>query len=318
MFANAWSLLKQTFNEWSEDGAPRLGAALAYYSIFSLGPLLIIAIGVASFFFDGGAVQQQIMGQIRSLVGDQGAQAIEAMLTGASTGSQSLVATVIGFVILLFGALSVVVQLKDALNIIWNVERTPVSGIWGYVRTYGLSLAAVLGLGFLLTISLISSAFIAGMGQTFASGFSEAALHTVTFVANFLILTLLFAMMFKYLPETDVGWRDVWIGAALTALLFNLGKFLIALYLGKQGLESTYGAASSIVLILVWIYYSAQIVFFGAEFTQVYARRFGSLRAATPQPSENVSGIEGVSADAGSLSFAVAAGMVLGALLARE
>ena len=317
MFANAWSLLKQTFNEWSEDGAPRLGAALAYYSIFSLGPLLIIAIGVASLFFDGGAVQQQIMGQIRSLVGDQGAQAIEAMLAGASTGSQSLVATVIGFVILLFGALSVVVQLKDALNIIWNVERTPVSGVWGYLRTYVLSLGAVLGLGFLLTISLVSSAFIAGMGQAFGSGLSEAALHAVNFLLNFLVLTLLFAMMFKYLPDTDVGWRDVWIGAALTALLFNLGKFLIALYLGKQGLESTYGAASSIVLILVWIYYSAQIVFFGAEFTQVYARRFGSLRAVARPRSDDTSGMEGVSADAGSLSFAVAAGMVLGALLAR-
>jgi membrane protein len=317
MFANAWSLLKQTFNEWSEDGAPRLGAALAYYSIFSLGPLLIIAIGVASLFFEGGAVQQQIMGQIRSLVGDQGAQAIEAMLAGASTGSQSLVATVIGFVILLFGALSVVVQLKDALNIIWNVERTPVSGIWGYVRTYGLSLAAILGLGFLLTISLISSAVISGMGQAFGSGFGEAALQAINFALNFLVLTLLFAMMFKYLPDTDVGWRDVWIGAALTALLFNLGRFLIALYLGKQGLESTYGAASSIVLILVWIYYSAQIVFFGAEFTQVYARRYGSLRAVIPQRPDDVSSLEGVSADAGSLSFAVAAGMVIGALLAR-
>ena len=318
MFANAWSLIRETFSEWSEDGAPRLGAALAYYSIFSLGPLLIIAIGVASLFFDGGAAQQQIMGQIRSLVGEQGAQAIEAMLASASKGSQSFIATAIGLALLLFGALSVVVQLKDALNIIWKVDRTPISGIWGYVRTYGLSLAAILGLGFLLTISLISSAFIAGMGQTFASGFSEAALHAVTFVANFLILTLLFAMMFKYLPDTSIEWRDVWLGAALTALLFNLGKFLIALYLGKQGLESTYGAASSIVLILVWIYYSAQIVFFGAEFTQVYARRFGSLRAIAPRRSATMSDMEGVSADAGSLSFAVAAGMVLGALLARE
>lgn len=318
MFSNAWSLIRQTFNEWSEDGAPRLGAALAYYSIFSLGPLLIIAIGVASLFFDGGSVQQQIMGQIRSLVGEQGAQAIEAMLASASKGSSSIIATIIGFVVLLFGALSVVVQLKDALNIIWNVERPPVSGVWGYIRTYGLSMAAILGLGFLLTISMISSAFIAGMGQALGSGLSEAALHAVNFVVNFLVLTLLFAMMFKYLPDTSIGWRDVWIGAMLTALLFNLGRFLIGFYLGKQGLESTYGAASSIVLILVWIYYSAQIVFFGAEFTQVYARRFGSLRAVAVSRSDERSGMEGVSADAGRLSFAVAAGMVLGALLARE
>lgn len=316
MLANAWSLIRQTFSEWSQDGAPRLGAALAYYSIFSLGPLLIIAIAVASVFFDGGFVQQQIMGQIRGLVGEQGAQAIEAMLAGASTGNKSLAATAIGVVLLLFGALSVVVQLKDALNIIWNVESAPVSGIWGYVRTYGLSLAAILGLGFMLAISLLSSAVIAGMGQHFASGASEAGLHAVNFAANFLVLTLLFAMMFKYLPDIDIGWRDVWIGAALTALLFNLGKLLIAIYLGKQGLESTYGAASSIVLILVWIYYSAQIVFFGAEFTQVYARRFGSLRAVAQLPEEK-SGVDGVSADAGALSFAIAAGMVLGAMLAR-
>ena len=155
------------------------------------------------------------------------------------------------------------------------------------------------------------------MGQAFASGLSEAVLHAVNFAVNFLVLTLLFAMMFKYLPDTSIGWRDVWIGAALTALLFNLGKFLIAIYLSKQGLESTYGAASSIVLILVWIYYSAQIVFLGAEFTQVYARRFGSLRAVARQ-SDDRPEMDSISADAGSLSFAIAAGMVLGALLARE
>ena len=318
MLANAWFLIRQTFNEWSEDGAPRLGAALAYYSIFSLGPLLIIAIAVASLFFDGGSAQQQIMGQIRSLVGDQGAQAIEPMLAGTSTGSQSIVATVLGVVILLFGALSVVVQLKDALNIIWNVDRTPISGIWGYVRTYALSLAAVLGLGFLLTISLLSSAVIAGMGQTFASGLNEATLHAVNFVVNFFVLTLLFAMMFKYLPDITIAWRDVWIGAALTALLFNLGRFLIALYLGKQGLESTYGAASSIVLILVWIYYSAQIVFFGAEFTQVYARRFGSHRSVEGDHLDDSSETDANLTRAASFSFAIAGGMMLGALLARS
>jgi membrane protein len=316
MLANAWWLLKQTFSDWSKHGAPRLGAALAYYSIFSLGPLLIIAIGVASLFFEGGGVQQQVIGQIRSLVGDQGAQAIEAMLAGSAKGNQPLIATVIGLVALLFGALSVVVQLKDALNIIWEVDSTPQSGVWAYIRTYALSLGAILGLGFLLTISLLSSALIAGMGQSFGSGLGEAGLHAANFVVNFVVLTLLFALMFKYLPDRTIAWGDVWLGGALTALLFNLGKFLIALYLGKQGLESTYGAASSIVLLLVWIYYSAQIVFFGAEFSQVYARRFGSLSNAVP----HTDGLEAdrVSANAGSLSFAVAAGMVLGALLARE
>src|SRR5215213_7252195 len=179
MLANIWWLLKQTFSEWSDDGAPRLGAALAYYSIFSLGPLLIIAIGVASLFFEAGAVQQQVMGQIKGLVGDQGGQAIEAMLAGSSKGNQPLLATVIGLLVLVFGALSVVVQLKDALNIIWDVDRTPLSGVWGYIRTYSLSLAGILGLGFLLTISMLSSAFIAAMGQNLGSGLTESALHLV-------------------------------------------------------------------------------------------------------------------------------------------
>jgi len=317
MLANIWSLLKQTFSEWSDDGAPRLGAALAYYSIFSLGPLLIIAIGVASLFFEAGAVQQQVMGQIKGLVGDQGGQAIEAMLAGSSKGNQPLLATVIGLLVLVFGALSVVVQLKDALNIIWDVDRTPLSGVWGYIRTYSLSLAGILGLGFLLTISMLSSAFIAAMGQNLGSGLTEGALHLVNLAVNFFVLTLLFALMFKYLPDRAIAWGDVWFGAALTALLFNLGKFLIALYLGKQGLESTYGAASSIVLLLVWIYYSAQIVFFGAEFSQVYARRFGSLSKIAQRPDDRLEAGK-LSANAGSLSFAVAAGMVLGALLARE
>lgn len=316
MFAAAWSLIRQTFSEWSEDGAPRLGAALAYYSIFSLGPLLIIAIAVASLFFDGGAVQQQVMTQFRDLVGDPAAKTIESILASANTGSQSLIATITGLGVLIFGALSVVIQLKDALNIIWDVDAPPVSGVWGYVRSYALSLGAVLGLGFLLTISLLSSAVIAGMGQFLASGLTETALHAANFIANFLMLTLLFALMFKFLPDIDVAWKDVWLGAALTAVLFNIGKTAIALYLAKQGVESTYGAASSLVLLLVWIYYSAQIVFFGAEFTQVYSRRYGSQSALPqfPPASEATSGL----AAASSVSFAIAAGLVIGAMLARQ
>jgi membrane protein len=278
MLANLWSLLSEAFNEWLEDGAPRLGAALAYYSVFSLGPLLIIAIAVASLFYDGGAVQNQVMAQIRSLVGEHGAQAIAAMLAGSSTGNRSLIATVVGLAVLIFGALSVVVQLKDALNIIWDVDKPPLAGTWGYVRTYALSLAAVLAIGFLLTISLMSSALIAAFGQVLGSGLTETVLYGVDLALNFLLLTLLFAMMFKYLPDIEISWQDVWIGAAVTAVLFNIGRFLIGVYLGYQGMESTYGAAASVVLILVWIYYSAQIVFFGAELTEVYARNYGSHR----------------------------------------
>src|SRR5688572_32533228 len=238
----------RSFNEWLEDGAPRLGAALAYYSVFSLGPLLIIAIAVASLFFDGGAVQGQVMAQIRSLVGEQGAQAIATMLAGSSTGGRSLIATVVGLAVLIFGALSVVVQLKDALNIIWDVDKPPLAGVWGYVRTYALSLAAVLAIGFLLTISLMSSALIAAFGQVLGSGLTETVLYGVDLALNFLLLTLLFAMMFKYLPDIEISWHDVWIGAAVTAVLFNIGRFLIGVYLGYQGMESTYGAAASVVL----------------------------------------------------------------------
>lgn len=276
MLATAWSLLRQTVSEWSEDGAPRLGAALAYYSVFSIGPLLLIAIGVASVVFDSAQVEGQVLDQAGRLVGAKGADAVKAMVANASIGNQSLFGTLIGIGLLLFGAIAVVVQLKDALNIIWDVEETLSSGIWSYVRKYVISLGAVLGFGFLLTVSLVTTAVLSSASNIWGPWVPEGMLTLVDFIVNFGVLTLLFAMMFKWLPDTEIAWRDVWIGAALTSLLFILGKFLIAFYVGRQGLESTFGAASSIVLVLIWIYYSAQIVFFGAEFTQVYARQRGS------------------------------------------
>lgn len=276
MFSEFWFLLRQTFSEWSEDGAPRLGAALAYYSVFSIGPLLLVAIGVASLVFEAGLVQQQVIGQIRNFLGDQGANAIQGMLTNIAIGGASIWSTALGFGALLFGAIGVVVQLKDALNIIWDVEEVDAGGLWGYVRKYVISLAGVLGLGFLLTVSLLMTAALGGAAKYYGASVPEGTLTAVDFVVNFGMLTLLFAMMFKFLPDTQIAWRDVWIGAALTAVLFIAGKFLIAFYLGTQGLASTFGTASSLVLILVWIYYSAQLVFLGAEFTQVYARRRGS------------------------------------------
>jgi membrane protein len=276
MFSRFWSLFRQTLSEWSEDGAPRLGAALAYYSVFSIGPLLLIAIGVASLVFQSGVVEQQVINQISGLVGERGAEAVKAMMANASIGNRSQLATIIGVGVLVFGAIGVVVQLKDALNIIWDVEEPQSSGLWGYLRKYALSLAAVLGLGFLLAISLFTTTVISTAGTLWGASVPPAVLTTINFVADLAVLTLLFAMMFKWLPDTQIAWSDVWVGAAITTLLFVAGKYAIAFYLGKQGLESTFGAASSIVLILVWIYYSAQIVFLGAEFTQVYARRHGS------------------------------------------
>jgi membrane protein len=328
MLASTWSLLRQTLTEWSEDGAPRLGAALAYYSVFSLGPLLLIAIGVASLVFESGVVEQQVINQIGGLVGDRGAEAVKAMMADASVGNRSLIATIIGVAVLIFGAIGVVVQLKDALNIIWDVEE-PQSGVWSYIRKYALSLGAVLALGFLLAVSLFTTTVISTMGTLWGASVSPALLTGVNFVADLAVLTLLFAMMFKWLPDTEIAWSDVWIGAAITTGLFVAGKYAIAFYLGKQGLESTFGAASSIVLILVWIYYSAQIVFLGAEFTQVYARRQGS-HAALEHGHRDSSGAplsraEAVDAQVKEglpylayVAIAGTIGLVVGAVMARN
>jgi membrane protein len=300
MLATAWSLLRQTVSEWSEDGAPRLGAALAYYSVFSIGPLLLIAIGIASVLFDSARVENQVIGQVSSLVGDKGAEAVRAMIANASVGNQSLLGTLLGVGLLMFGAIAVVVQLKDALNIIWDVEEPETDGIWGYVRKYVISLAAVLGFGFLLTVSLLTTTFITAAASLLGTGMPPAVLGAINFVIDFGVLTLLFAMMFKWLPDIEIAWRDVWTGALLTSVLFIIGKFLIALYLGRQGIASTFGAASSIVLILVWIYYSAQLVFFGAEFTQVYARSHGSL-AGVAHGHRGTSGKKTAPAPSGSV-----------------
>jgi membrane protein len=217
---------------------------------------------------------------LKGLVGDTGAHAIEAMLKGADRPREGMVATAIGIGTLVFAAIGVVVQLKDALNTVWEVETTPGSGVWRFVRSYILSLAGVLALGFLLLISMLLTAALAAAGKYVAAYLPEATLQVAGFAASFAVISLLFAMMFKWLPDTKVEWRDVWLGAVLTAALFEVGKFLIGLYVGKQGLESTFGAAASIIVVLIWVYYSAQLVLMGAEFTCVYAHRYGSRKHA--------------------------------------
>jgi membrane protein len=275
-----WTPLRETVSRWSEHKDARLGAALAYYSVFSIGPLILIAIAIAGLVFGAEAVRGQVFGTLKGLLGDSGSQAIEAMLKGADRPREGVVATVIGVATLVFAAVGVVVQLKDAFNTVWEVETTPGSGIWRFVRSYVLSLAGVLSLGFLLLISLLVTAALGAAGKYVAPYLPEAALQIAGFAASFAVISLLFAMMFKWLPDTKVEWRDVWLGAVLTAALFEVGKFLIGLYIGKQGLESTYGAAASIIVVLIWVYYSAQLVLMGAEFTNVYARRYGSLKHA--------------------------------------
>jgi membrane protein len=277
-----WPLLRDTALQWSEHRTARLGAALAYYSVFSLGPLIIITISIAGFVFGHAAARGEVSAQIEDLLGATGARAVEAMIAAASRPFEGILATVVGVAVLLFAALGVVVQLKDALNTVWETKAPEGNGLWAFVRSYLVSFAAIIALGFLLLVSLLVTAVLALTSKHAAPYLPEAMLHLVSTAVSFGVTTVLFAMMFKWLPDTDVAWRDVWLGAAITAVLFNVGKVLIGLYIGKQGLESVYGAAASIIVLLLWVYYSAQIVLLGAEFTHVFARRHGSRKPDTP------------------------------------
>jgi membrane protein len=224
-----WSPLQETVSRWSEHKDARVGAALAYYSIFSLGPLIVIAITIAGLVFGGEAVQAQVFGALHGLLGDSGTQAFDAMLKGANRPREGILATVIGVGTLVFAAVGVVVQLKDALNTVWEVETPPGSGIWRFVRTYIWSLAGVLSVGFLLLISLLLTAALSAAGKYIAPYLPEATLQIAGSLVSFAVIALLFAMIFKWLPDTPIAWRDVWLGAILTAALFEVGKFLIGL-----------------------------------------------------------------------------------------
>jgi membrane protein len=273
-----WTVAKEAASNWSGHKDGRQGAALAYYSVFSLGPIIVIAIAVAGLFFGHEAVTSQVISSLKGMLGDTGAKAIESMLAGASRPAEGALATILGIGALLFAAIGVVVQLKDALNVVWEVEESEESGIWHFARNYVLSFAAVLALGFLLLVSLLVTAALAAAGKFVAPYMPEGVLHVVSLVVSFAVVTVLFAMMFKWLPDVSVGWRDVWLGALLTALFFEVGKAAIGFYIGKQGLESTYGAAASIVVVLIWVYYTSQIILMGAEITHAYAKHQGSLK----------------------------------------
>lgn len=273
-----FALLKDTVAEWNEDHAPRLGAALAYYTIFSIAPLLIIAVAIAGFVFGRDAAQNELVNQLQGLIGQQGAEAIQTMVANAGRPSAGIIATIIGIVTLLFGASGVFSELQGALNTIWGVEPKPDRGWKGILRDRLLSFLLVLGTGFLLLASLVLSSVLSAIGsyfQTLLPG-SNILWQILNFVIALAITTLLFAMLYKLIPDVEVAWSDVWIGALATALLFSIGRFLIGLYLVNSSTTSVYGAAGSLVIVLIWIYYSAQIIFFGAEFTQVYANKYGS------------------------------------------
>ena len=279
-----WHLIKEAAADWSHDRAPRLGAALAYYTVFSLVPFLVVVIALIGLVLGQEAAQSAILSHIATMVGDQSAAAIKDMIRRADQPSTGLVATVLAVVTLLFGASGVFGQLQDALNTVWGVEPKEGRGVWGFIKDRFLSFVAVLGTGFLLLVSLILSSALAAFGKWFSGllPLPEALLHLFNFALSFVVVTGLFALIFKVLPDAKVAWRDVWVGALLTAALFTIGKYALGLYLGKSNVASAYGAAGSLVLILLLVYYSAQILLYGAEFTQVYANRLGERIVPAP------------------------------------
>ncbi len=282
-------LLKESASEWKEDKAPRLSAALAYYTVFSIAPLLIIVLSVMSLFWAGqdGGARAELMSQVSGTVGPEGADAIRSMLDNANQpGSNSgIIGTIVGIVLLLFGATGVFVQLQDALNDVWEVQKKASYGFKGLIMSRVLSFGMILTIGFLLLVSLVLSVVVSQLTSFISDlgGFGEFLAQIVDFAVSVGVFTLLFAAIYKVLPDAEIEWGDVWTGAFITAILFAIGKIAIGIYLGTSSTASSYGAAGSLVVLLLWIYYSSMILFFGAEITQVYARFHGS----GIQPSEH-------------------------------
>jgi len=276
---DVFQLIKEAALAWNNDSAASMGAAIAYYTIFSIAPLLIIAIAIAGFFFGVEAAQGHIFAQARGLVGEEGALALQGLVESASKPAEGFLATVIGLVIMVFGATGVFAELQGAMDRIWQVPAAKQQwSLWSMIRRRLLTFGMVLGVAFLLLVSLVVSALISALETLWNPyvGVTGIILQILNFAVSFLIVAGLFALIFKLLPRVAVAWGDVIIGAAATALLFNIGKFLIGLYIGKSGVVSGFGAAGSLVALLLWIYYSAQVFLLGAEFTWVYAKRYGS------------------------------------------
>jgi membrane protein len=278
MLGETWSLLRATFDEWQEDEASRLAASLAFYSALSMAPLVLFAVAIAGLVFGAEAARGQITSEIGGVIGHPGAEAIESILSSAHNKAQGTAATLIGVGVLLFGASGVFSELQTAMNTIWEVRARPGRGVWGTIKDRFASFTMVVGVGFLLMVSLILSAGLSAMTELFhlddATPFLVQGVHILFSIAT---TSALFALLFKVVPDARVRWNDVWVGATVTAIMFTLGKLLIGLYLGRSSVASAYGAAGSIMAVLVWVYYSAQILFFGAELTQVWATRHGCV-----------------------------------------
>jgi len=286
-----FDLCRQSFASWRADYAPSMGAALAYYTVFSVAPLLLIVIAVVGLVFGRDEARGEIFEQLSGLMGAEGARAIQIMLEALNKPRQGIVATVIGVALLLVGATTVFGELQDAFDRIWRAPaREDVNGLLDLMRVRLLSFSMIMGIGFLLIVSLVVNAALAALGEWWAPVFGGWATvaQNVNSVFGFVIVTVGFAMIFKVMPRVRVQWRDVWIGAVVTAVLFTIGKYLIGLYIGKTGIASGYGAAGSLVVLLVWVYYSAQIFLLGVEFTWVYAHVYGSFKGR-PRPAARTS-----------------------------
>jgi len=284
--ADMRGLVKDSIAAWTADYASSMGAALSYYTIFSIAPLLVIVIAIAGLAFGEAAAKGAIFEQLRGMVGDSGAAAVQGLVGSASKPAASIFAAITGLVTMLLGATTVLGELQSDLDRIWRAPPVAKGGFWQLLRTRALSFSMILVLGFLLLVSLVLSAAIVALGQWWGPWFGRLRwlLEAMNFTVSFVVVTALFAMIYKILPRVRIGWGDVAIGAAVTALLFTAGKFLIGLYLGHSGVSSGFGAAGSVIVLLVWVYYSAQIFLLGAEFTVLYAYRHGSLKD-TPRPS---------------------------------
>jgi membrane protein len=280
-----WTVLKRALSGWWNDNVPHLGAALSYYTLFSLAPILIVAMAIAGFAFGAEAVRGEIVSQIDGLVGHEGALAVQAMLEGAAKPSSSIPATIIGIITFFLGATGAFLELQTALNAIWRVKpKASTSFLRSLMIDRLISFGLVVAVGFLLLTSLLISAGLAALDRYMGQAFPGVAIlwQAANVIVSLGVITLLFAMIYKLLPDVELAWSDVWVGGLVTAGMFTMGKFLIGLYLGTSGLASSYGAAGSVIVLLVWVYYSSQVVLLGAEFTRAYVDQFGRR----PPPSE--------------------------------
>jgi len=287
----SWQLARESVSAWIDDFAPSMGAAISYYTVFSIAPLLLIIIGIAGLVFGHDAAAGRIYAEVESFVGAEGAAAIQGMVKSASAPKAGAIGTIVGIVLLLIGATTVFAELESALDRIWRSPAPKPEGLWALLRARVMSFGLILTVGFLLLVSLVVSAALSALGTWWAPLFGawEVLLQVVNFVVSLGIVIALFAAIYKWLPRARIGWRDVWIGAVVTGVLFTIGKLLIGLYIGKTGVASGFGAAGSLVVVLVWVYYSAQIFLLGAEFTWLYAYRFGSRKGEAP-PAADASG----------------------------